>query len=540
MFAKRYVTVLVLAGLLTTMLFGCGGQPAATPATPAKPAVDPKVGGRLVWGNPYGPTTFDPVFCNEEGGINVIHQVFLALLARDADNNLIPSLALSYENPDNLTWVFKLRKGVMWHDDNAVFEKGKSREVTAADVKYTFERILDPATKSPRIGLISNVAKVEVVDTHTVKITTKQPDAFLAENLPSVYIIPKEAIDKLGPEKFARNPVGSGPFKFVEFVPDSHVRLVRNDLYWNKPYLDELLMKVIPDQNVLLVALESNDVQVARLIPSPEVPRIKADSRYRAYPTPTSVYRYAAFNCEKPLFKDPKVRRALALALDIDSGIKAIFPEGVAIRAYGPVPKGILGWDNDLKDLWQGGKDKAKQELEALGWKPGPDGILQKDGQKMQFTIKTSSMDPNRQKFAVIISQQWKEIGVKADVLTLEWGTLVADANSGNTDVFVLGGYSGASGMGFLFHSKNHGAGGNSSRYTNKQVDELIDKGSVTVDAAQREKIWKQAQRLIVSEYAHIPLYHELMYQATSARVNEYIPSMTFNSVKNNTWLTKN
>lgn len=536
---RRWLLAIVALALIFGSLAGCAGQeqPKATP--PAKPA-DPKVGGKIVAGNPYGPTTFDPAYCTEQGGIDVINLVMDALYARDDKNAIIPDLALSHENPDPTTWVFKLRKGVMWHDDNEVFPKGKSREVTSADVKYTFERLLDPANKSPRVSLISTVTKVEAPDPYTIKVTTKEPDAFLLENLPSVYIVCKEAIDKLGKEKFAKAPIGCGPFKFVEFKPDSHVKLVRNDAYYQKPYLDELTVKIIPDQNVSLVALESNDVQVTEILPSPEIPRMMKNDKFKVYPSPTWAYRYASFNCKKEPFTDPKLRKALCMALDIDLGIKAIFPEGVAIRAYGPVPKNVVGYDETLKDLWQFDKTKAKEALAALGWKPGSDGILQKGGKKLQFTIKAPSQDPNRMKFAVILSQQWKDIGVKADVQSLEWGTLIDDMNKGNTDVYIVGGFSGASGMGFLFHTKNQGVPGNASFYSNKQVDALIDKGSVTVDTAAREKIWKEAQRLLVSEYPHIPLYHEAWFTAASNKVNDFFAPFTFNTSKNNTWLTKN
>ena len=523
------------------LVSGCAGTKPTQPAPPAPKTDEPtKTGGKVIAGTPYGPTTFDPAYCTEEGGIDVMNHVFNALYSRNDKFQIIPNLALSHENPDPLTWVFHLREGVMWHDDNEVFPKGQSREVTAEDVKYTFERILDPESKSPRVGLISLVSKVEAVDSHTVKITTKQPDAFLIDNIPSVYIVPKEAVEKLGKEKFARNPIGSGPFKFVEFKPDSHVTLVRNDAYYDKAYLDELTMRVIPDQNVLLVSLETNDVQVNKLLPSPEVPRIREDSRFKTYPSPTYAYRYAAFNVRNPLFSDPELRRLLALALDIDAGIKAIFPEGVAVRAWGPVPPNIVGHDPTLEDLWKIDRSKILDELAALGWKPGTDGILAKGDQKLEFTIKAPSQDPNRTKFAVIIGQQWKELGIKAEVQTLEWGTLIDDMDKGNTDVYIVGGFSGASGMMFLFHTKNQGPPGNASFYSNKSVDELMDKGAITVDVAEREKIWKEAQRIIVSEFAHIPLYHEAWFSATSVKVNDFFPSFRFHSSQNNVWLTKN
>ncbi|MDI6894717.1 MAG: ABC transporter substrate-binding protein [Bacillota bacterium] len=527
---------LIVVGVVLLGLLGSAGACRQSEPQAQKTG---KEGGTLIVGNPYGPTTFDPAYCTEQGGIDVIMLVFDSLIAHDDKYQIMPQLAESWESPDPVTWVFHLRKGVKWQDDNEVFPKGKAPEVTADDVKYTIERLLNPETKSTRASLVKQVDKVEAVDKYTVKITTKQPDAFFLDNLASVFIVNQQVIEKLGKDRFAKNPIGSGPFKFVEFVPDSHVKLRRNEAYFVKPYLDELTVKIIPDQNVLLVSLESGDVGLDRLLPSPEIPRIKSDSRYVTYPGPLRAYRYAAFNCKNPLFTDVRVRKAIAMALDLDSAIKAIFPEGVAERAYGPVPPNIVGHDPSLKDLWKYDPEGAKALLKEAGWKQGSDGLWVKDGKKLTFTIKAPSQDPNRSKFAVIMSEQLKAIGVKAEVQLLEWGTLISDMDSGNTDMYIVGGFSGPSGMIFLFHSRNQGSAGNASFYSNPQVDELLDRGAVTVDRAEREAIWKQAQRIVVQDFVHIPLYHEAWFGAHSTKVQDFMPDWGFVTVKNNTWLQK-
>jgi len=525
----------VLVGL-ALVLSSCGPSEQGAEGTPEEPK-DEKFGGTLRFGSPYGPTTFDPAYSTEQGGINIIYQVFDRLYTRAGDNSLIPGLAESYENPDSKTWVFHLRQGVTWHDGNEVFAEGESRDVVADDVVYTIERLLAEETASPRKPLVEAVAEAKALDDYTVEIVTKEPDAFFLGNIASVPIVPQEAIEKLGKEGFGRFPIGSGPFEFVEYEPDSHVILQRNEDYWNEPYLDKVEYRVVPDLNSLLVSLESGDVDAIELMPVEEYGRINEDENFVIIDSPTLAYRYAAFNTKNELFMNRDVRKAVTMAIDIDAAVSNIFPEGLAVRAYGPVPPHVMPVDDKLQDYWTYDPEGAAQLLAEAGWEDSDgDGVLDKDGQAFAITIKTPGQDRPRTKFGVIIADELQKLGIAAEPQPLEWGTLIADMNSGNTDMYICGGFSGDNGIIFLFHSRNQGSAGNSSFYENPEVDRLLDLGAITVDPEEHQEIWYEAQRLIVQDYPHIPLYHQKWFGVASARVHD-MANFILVDTERNTWI---
>ncbi len=532
----RKVVCLIVA-LASTLVFvaGCGPKPGAIPNPGGSSG--PKTGGTLVVGDSWSVVTLDPALYNDDGSLHVINLVFDALVEHNPESEVIPRLAESWENPDNNTWIFNLRKDAKWQDGNKVFPKGQAPEVTAQDVKYSIERILDPATKSGRLTLVSSVDKVEVLDKYKVKITTKEPDAFLLDNLADVYIVNQKIVETLGSEEFARNPIGSGPFKLDEIKPDDYVSVVRNEGHWLKPYLDKIIIKPIPDPNALLIALESGDIDLVAQIPQKDVERIESVPNLAVMKQGTAAYRYMAFNCENEPTKDLKFREAICVAVDMDSAVNAIFPPGMAERAVGPVPPSILGHDPSLKKYWEYNPDKAKQLLAELGWKDSNnDGVLDKDGKELNLRI-LAPQDANRSKLSVIIATSLKDLGVKTQVQNLEWGTLLTEVDKGNFDMFILGGYSGPNGMLFMFHSRNKGPNGNMSLYENLQVDELLDRGVTLVKPEEREPLWKHAQEIIVQDKPHMPAYHEYFFFAYNKKVHDYNGEFQFISSENNVWL---
>jgi peptide/nickel transport system substrate-binding protein len=467
--------------------------------------------------------TLDPIMTNSDYDYAVLSQIFDSLVRTGKDGHPIPDLALSWQNPNDTTWEFRLRRGVTWHDGNAVFPRGQTREVTAEDVKYTYERIRNPATKSPFAGALQSIKEITAVTPYLLRITTAYPDPFLLDviRLAGIAIIPREAVEKLGPQGFARNPVGSGPFKFQEFVPDDHVTLVRNDRYFIEPNLARVVFRIIPDSAVAVFSLEAGNIDIALLIPPDDVARLRRNPHVVLYPSPLAYYRGLGFNLKQPPFDDIRVRRAISMAIDIDAAVRNVFGDN-AIRAYGQVPPTILGHDPTLKDLWKYDPSAAQRLLAEAGWSPGPDGVLQKGGQRLVADIKTLN-ETGRVRIVTIVATDLKKLGIDARVVPQETGTWVADLQRGNTGLFMDFAYSGATGLYALFHSKNIGTS-NTHFYSNPEVDRLLDEGSRTIDPRRREPIWKRAQRQVMQDVVVIPLYFERSHSATKSTVKGYIP----------------
>jgi peptide/nickel transport system substrate-binding protein len=322
-----------------------------------------------------------------------------------------------------------------------------------------------------------------------------------------------------------------------EVKPDDYVSLVRNDDHWLKPNLDKIILKPIPDPNALLMALEAGDVDLVAQIPQKDVERIGATPGLVVMKQGTAAYRFIAFNCEKDPTSSLEFRDAICAAIDMDGAVNAIFPPGMAERAVGPVAPPNLGYDPSLSKYWEYNPEKALETLGKLGWKDtDSDGVLDKEGKPLKLRI-IAPQDANRSKLSVIVATSLNEIGIKAEVQNLEWGTLLSESDKGNFDMLILGGYSGPNGMIFMFHSRNKGPNGNSARYENPRVDELLELGVTLLDPEEREPVWKEAQELVVKDRAHMPAYHEYFFFAYNDEVKDYAGNFQFVSEINNVWL---
>jgi len=461
-------------------------------------------------GTPYSIETLDPTKYSSDGDYYVLSQIYEPLVNTEGPY-VIPRLAKSWENPDSKTWVFHLRDNMYWHDNNEVFPAGTRERVTAADVKFTFDYVLDPANEArlqPKLAAV--IESVDVVDDFTVKFTTKEPYAFLLQDLNRVPILSQRAVAQIGLEGLARKPIGCGPFKFVEYRPDDRVVLIRNDDFFIKPQLYKVVFYIIPDKMSLLMALEAGDIDIALQIPPSEVPRVLSEGKIKVVRNSYGWYRYAAFNFDHPFFKDWRVRMAISMAVDMDAVVRNIFPEEqLAERAYGPVPRGIPGFDESWKELWVYAPEGAKEFLAKAGWTDTDgDGILDKNGESFTFTLQCPN-DPNRQKMSVLIATYLKKIGINAQVRVKDWASHLQDIREGNTEMFVMGGGSTPDGLLYMFHSRDARGTAHDTRYTNPALDVLLDEAKATVDPEMREQLWTEAARLVILDRVHLCGYLE-------------------------------
>jgi peptide/nickel transport system substrate-binding protein len=264
--------------------------------------------GQLVIGRAVSVSAMDPGFLREPA--TVVDTVFDTMVGRDAAMKLVPDLALAWKATDDQTWEFELRPDVQ-------FQNGE--KFTADAVKFTLERVLDPAAHSPTISYITTVAGVDVVDEHTVRIRTKGPDPLLPTRMSRypAYIVPPAYVKQAGAD-FARKPIGTGAYRVTEFVPDDHVTMVANPGYWRgKPAIDTVIWRPIPEPTARVAALLSGEVQLIEGLPVDLVPTAEANPDVSVVNVKHGglIIYLGLKTSEKPL-DDIRVRKALSLAID--------------------------------------------------------------------------------------------------------------------------------------------------------------------------------------------------------------------------------
>lgn len=483
----------------------------------------------------------DPYKTANNDEINAFSQVFDSLIVISKDDfQPIPHLAESWETPDDTTWIFNLRQGVTFHDGNDVFPEGEGRELTADDVVYSINRFLEVSTAFT----LGNIESTTALDRYTVEIKTADPDPFLISDpnrLARVVIVPQEAVEQLGEEGFARNPIGTGPFKLVSFTPDQRLEFRRNDNYWLPVNLDGVEFIFIPDPTVQTIALEAGEVDVisyifnidsvTQLSENPDLTLIERGGSYRGL----------GFNVTTPPFDDFEVRDAISKAMNIDAAVNAVVaPFG--IRAYGQVPPWTsFEQDSSLADLWTYDPEAALEQLAEAGFTDSNgDGILDRNGQPLSFNIKT--IPGSQVRVLTILVTQLRELGIDANILQQDVAVWADDLQTGNdTGLFFDYSFAGTTGLYSLFHSSNNGRT-NTHFYENPEVDALLDEASRTIDFETRNRLWLEAQQLIMRDRAAIPLYFESGYSVVNNRVQDFVPpwgGLNLVSLENNVSLNR-
>jgi len=453
-------------------------------------------------------TTLDPALVVDVSGGMLTAKLFNGLIKYSAEMKIIPDIAEKWDiSEDGKIYTFYLKKGVK-------FTNG--REVEALDFKYSIQRVLNPRTRSPRtwvfdkilgakeymLGKISDCPGVAIKDKYTLQIILEEPFApflgFLA--MPAGYVVPKEEVEKWG-DDFSKHVVGTGPFKLQEWLPDEKIVLVVNpDYFDSKPKVKKLEYRIIPEELTAWAEFESKNLD-ALSIPMMEFDRIINNPKWQKYiikQAGMNVY-YLGLNCQKPPFDKVEIRQALNYAIDKEMILNTIL-KNKGILSHGPIPPGIDGYSTKLKP-YEYNPEKAKELLTKAEF---PDGFKMKIYQKSSREVL---------EITEILQAQLKEVGIKAEIIQLEWSTLKEMINKGKTDAFYLAwiaDYPDAENfLTPLFHSKNFGTGGNRSFYENKEVDKLITQAQQTTNTKERIKLYQQIEAKIHNDCPWVFLWHQ-------------------------------
>ncbi|MBI5074082.1 MAG: ABC transporter substrate-binding protein [Nitrospirae bacterium] len=453
----------------------------------------------------YNPTTLDPALIVDVTGGLIAAKLFNGLVRLDENLEVSPDLAESWNISSNGTiYTFHLRK-------DARFSNG--RALSAADVKYSFERILDPRGKSPNTWILdsisgakafmkgknSEVAGIKLSGPHTIQIILEKPfSPFLnLLTMTAAYVVPQEEVRKWG-DDFTAHPVGTGPFRLTQWKHNSHLLLDRNEDYFGGRAMSKgLRYRIIPEDLTAITEFELGNLDVIS-VPASEYRRIinTADKNLVSSVEGINTY-YLGFNCSRPPFDDIRARRAVSLAID-RKRILETFYEGRGRLAHGPIPDILRHWDAPvLPDYDPAG---ARKLADAAGLKE----------RKIQFYI---TADPEVVDIAEIIQSYLRSAGLSVTIKQLEWSSYKAAINNGEADMFWISwwaDYPDPDNFLFpLFHSSNHGPGGNRTRYTNRAVDALIEAGQKSSSRVTRDRYYRLAERAIVEDVPWVFFWHK-------------------------------
>jgi peptide/nickel transport system substrate-binding protein len=479
---------------------------------------EPVVGGTLRLGVQADPAELDPHKTSLTAAWHVIEHVYDTLVTTDETLAPVPALAESWEvSDDGITYTFNLRQGVLFHN---------GREFVADDVKYSYERILDPATASPVVDELASIDTIEVVDDYTVVINLKTPDSsFLAKLMGgSIAIVPREVVEENG--DLMQVMVGTGPFRFVEYVPNSTVTLERNPDFWESPlpYLDGLELHIIPDNTARTTALVQGTVDIIEYAPVQDLPIFEDDETIEVTGNENTNIRYMGVNVTREPFDRLEVRQAMSMVIDRGPIIDA------AVFGYGTPTNVIFPesyWAGIPSEIPPVDIDGAKALLEQVGL-----------GDGFECQIQSWAQYPFLSNAAIVIQEQLRQIGIEAEVDLQENAVLLENYFSGNWDLSVTGTSAYVDPNDVIQSNFGTGQASNGMGYSNPEVDRLIQEGIETTDQAERAEIYGEIQRILLEDLPWINLFIAEQYEAMKNYVKGYvhIPTGSNRSIRS-VWL---
>ena len=429
--------------------------------------------------------------------------LYTPLIQYDDDFNPRPYLAESWEMHGDTAVTFTLRQDVKWHD---------GRPVTAEDVKFTFDMAKTPETGS-LIGsaYLGSVASATVVDPHTIRFSFSEPHAQALEDFWWAPV-PKHALEGTGAAEMAnatfnRNPIGSGPFRFVEWQANQRLVLERNDSFpealGGPPAAQRIVFRVVPEPATLLTELLTGGVHVNIPLEPDQTPRVKETASVTLHSFPGNTLYYLGWNNARAPFNDAAVRRAMTLGINRQEIIDAL------LSGYGtPATSTVPPWHPfhpDIEPLAHS-PEQAQQLLDQAGWTDANgDGVREKDGRPLRFSILTSERPLNRAVVEVLQSQLGR-IGAEVSIEVLEFQTMLAQHKNRDFDAvlsnWVLDNFQMASTPNSLFHSSQAEIeqSANRSGVRSPRLDALIDRGAAATDPEEARAVWREFTEAVQEE----------------------------------------
>lgn len=492
-FLTAWIFVIVM---LVITLSGCGGGNA-----------DDDVNTLIYGSSDY--TAINPALY-EHGEINLL--LFAGLTAHDGENNVVPGLAedWSFDESSN-TYSFTLRKGLTFHD---------GEPLTARDVKFTIEAIKNPDNGSENASNFEDVEAVDEVDDTHVNIRLKAPNVAMLDYL-TIGILPEHLLkgEDITVSDFNQNPVGAGPYKLTSWDMGQSITMEKfGDYYLGEPEIEKVIFKIVEDTDARALQLESGEINFAQITPKAEE-RFKGVDGFSLYEMKTSDYRGILYNFNNDFWKNNReLPAALSYAVDRQAVIDSVLL-GHGRMAYSPLQSGP--YNNDGIEKYDYNPGKAQELIEAAGWVKNKDGIYEKNGQTLSFTISCSRGDQVRMDMANICAQNFRDIGVDADVDS------PAEIDWEGQDAYLIG-------WGSPFDPDDHtykvfgtDKGANYSGYSNEKVDSLLKEARELQNDDERKALYMEFQQ----ELSEDPAYTFIAYVDAIYAGRSNIKGITENTV---------
>jgi peptide/nickel transport system substrate-binding protein len=505
------------------------GDPYAANATAAAPAY----GDVLMLSSIGDASNLIPMLSSDASSHEIAGYIFNGLVKYDKNYKIVGELAKSWDIENSGKLIrFHLRNDVYWHD---------GRKFTANDVMFTYRLIIDPKTPTAYGEMYKLVTKARVIDDYTFEVEYAKPLAPALISWGSLQVLPEHILkgQDISSTPFSRKPVGTGPFKFVNWETGARITMKANDRYYDgKPYLSGVIYRIITDQNTEFMELKAGNIDMMGLTPLQFLRQTNTPDFQKAftkYKYLSDGYTFLGFNLTRKPFDDKRVRQAFAYAIDKQEIIKGVL-QGLGEVATGPYKPGTQWYNANVKK-YPFDPARAKAMLKEAGFVE-KNGVMTKDGRPFVFTIITNQGNPLREKTAQIIQQRLKQVGITVKIRILEWTVFLKEyVDKGNFDSVILGWnilqdpdlYN-------VWHSSQIGPKKlNFVSYRDKETDGLLVSGRETFDNNVRKKCYFRFQEILAEQQPYVFLYVPYALPAVSSRIKGIVPApagITYNIEK--------
>lgn len=465
----------------------------------------PSYGDTIITASIGEPSNLIPLLSTDSPSHEVASLIYNGLIKYDRDLNIVGDLAESWRfSNDHLSITFFLRKNVKWHD---------GKPFTAHDVMYTYKVIVDPRTPTAYSGDFLLVKKAEVLDDYTFRVTYDKPFAPALISW-GVAILPRHLLEgkDITVSPLIRSPIGTGPFRFHQWIPGDRIILLANEDYFEgKPYIERYIMRIIPDSATMFLELKRYSIDMMGLTPLQAVkqtdyPKFKRE--YDKYSYLAFSYVYMGYNLKHKFFKDKKVRHALSYAINKKEIIDGILL-GQGVEATGPFKPDMWAYNKNVR-RFEFDKEKALSLLKEAGFTEGSGGILYKNGMPFEFTILVNQGNDVRIRCAELIQKRLSDIGIRVNIRVIEWASFINEfIDKRNFEAVILGwSIPNDPDIFDIWHSSKQGVKElNFIGFENREADNLLVKARHTLKKEERRRYYFRIQEILAEEQPYTFLF---------------------------------